>query len=123
MARHKQTISCAINIPERVAIRGLDEGLTLSCQMYLRNYLKFAIGKNGRTLHHESVGLVRTCCRVRPRLSYHTEAGINTRRISGFPYKRALVPKTSTAHFYERRTTNMGPCPATSTLDTPTRVG
>ena len=35
MARHKQTISCAINFPERVAVQGLDEGLTLSCQMYL----------------------------------------------------------------------------------------
>jgi hypothetical protein len=122
MARHNQTISCAIGTPKPVAVQGLDEGLTLSCQIFLRNYIKFATGKNGQTLHHEPMGLGRTSRRVRPRLPYHTETGINTRRILGFPYRRTLIPKTSTAHFYERRTTNMGPCPATSTLDIPTQI-
>ena len=109
---------CAIGIPRRVAVQGLDEGLTPSCSMFLRTYLKFLIGKNGRTIHHGSMGLGQTCCRVRSRLFYHTETEINA---SGFLYSR--VSKTSTTHFYKRYTTNMGLCPATSTFHILTQMG
>ena len=116
MARHEQAISRAIGIPRHVAAQILDEGLTLSCQMFLRNYLNFMIAKNGGALHHESVGLGRACCRVCSRLSYRTETGINIHKVTGFRYSGTYKP--STAHFFIRCTTNMGPCPATFTLHT-----
>ena len=51
-------------------------------------------------------------------MSYHTETEFNTHNVSGFLCSRVSIPKTSTARFYKRRTTNTALCPATSTLHT-----